>query len=133
VIATSITVDLTGFNATARALFDAETLHGVLLLRLTEEGYAIRPAPASATYRLALRADSRQLTVVVNDHESGKRVALGPSLSLVHLEAAQRSVATLAEVPAGDAMVDAKLTPIFVQLDARDGAVETTWLHGISG
>lgn len=130
-IAASVSVDVSSSANGARAELDAGTLNGSLLLRLTEEGYTIRPSYASASYRLEVKTEARHLAVIVNGELPGQRIELSASAPVIYLEAAQRAVTMLRAATSGRSTRGAdllELVPAFVRFVGEP--TRAAWLRG---
>jgi hypothetical protein len=118
-LAASVAVDLSGIPADAQARLDTDRLHGRLVVRLAEEGFAVRAASAPASYRLELSLSPAGNAVlrVVGERERREDIPAAPR-PVFHLELIQRALVLLDQVPPAPTR-SPPLPRVFVRFPSR--------------
>jgi hypothetical protein len=119
VLATSVAVDLSALDASARERLDAERLHGQLVVRLAEEGHGVRDPSQPTSYRIELHmASARTVRIrAVGAETRSELLALGPR-RVLHLAIVQRVLVLLDDLPPAPAGA-AILPRVFIHYPAR--------------
>lgn len=130
VLATTVAVDLSALDGAAWARLDADRLHAQLVVRLAEEGYAVRAPSQPTGYRIELRmASARRVRIrAIGAGERSEELAVGPR-RVLHLAVTQRALVLLEDLPPAP-VSEGSAARVFLHFPSRSDDEAANRLYG---